>query len=127
MPRLENAAGGTHGHWLFSMENHERLRSKIGGSGSFIQSIFDAWDTNGDGVLSLEEIAAGLRQVMGGEDIAVSFMAAKILEEIDEDGNDCLTPDEFQQYAAVVYEKYTPGFLDGATTTPKERDVLVAQ
>jgi EF-hand domain len=95
--RVENAAGGTHGHWLFSVENQERLRSKIGGTDSFIQSIFDAWDTNGDGVLSLEEIATGLRQLMGSEDIAISFVAAKILEAIDMDGSSTLTPEEFQK------------------------------
>jgi Ca2+-binding EF-hand superfamily protein len=108
---LENAAGGTRGHWLFSYENQERLRNKIGVTSSFIQSIFDAWDLNGDGVLSLEEIQTGLRQIMGGEDIVISFVAAKILEEIDKDGSATLSPSEFGEFAATVYEKYAPGIF----------------
>lgn len=115
LPQLTNAAGGTRGHWLFSLENQERLRSKIGGTGSFLQSIFDAWDTNGDGVLSLEEIEIGLRQIMGGEDIAISFIAAKILEEIDMDGSAYLEPEEFQKYAIGVLQHYMPGFMEDAT------------
>ena len=119
LPPLENAAGGTRGHWLFSVENMERLKDKIGGTGSFLQSVFDAWDTNGDGELSKEEIKAGLRQIMGGEDIAISFAAAKILEEIAiDEGAATLKPEEFQRYASSVYEKYMPGFLDDATGTP---------
>ncbi|CAB9517591.1 3-bisphosphoglycerate-dependent phosphoglycerate mutase [Seminavis robusta] len=116
--RLENAAGGTHGHWLFSYQNQERLRSKVGGTGVFLQSVFDAWDTNGDGVLSLQEIEAGLRQIMGGEDIAVSFIAAKILEEIDMDGSATLSPEEFREFGSSVYQKYMPGFMDSARGAP---------
>lgn len=125
LPKQQNAAGGTHGHWLFSLENQERLRKKIGGTGSFIQSIFDAWDTNGDGVLSLEEIENGLREIMGGEDIAIQFVAAKILEQIDMDGSSTLSPKEFQHFAVAVYDKYMPGFMDSAKPTLKDMDVLV--
>lgn len=116
LPKLENSAGATRGHWLFSLENQARLRSKIGGTGSFLQSVFDAWDTNGDGVLSLEEIETGLRQIMGGEDIAITFVAAKILEEIDMDGTSSLSSEEFQKYATGVYQRYMPGFMDSAST-----------
>lgn len=115
LPKLQNMAGGTRGHWLFSAENQDRLREEIGGTGSFVQSIFDAWDTNGDGVLSLEEIQAGLRQVRRGEknNLAMNFIAGKILQEIDADGSTTLASEEFQEFAVGVYEKYLPGFMDG--------------
>jgi Histidine phosphatase superfamily (branch 1)/EF-hand domain len=112
LPLLENAAGGTRGHWLFSYENQERLRNKIGVTGSFMQSIFDAWDLNGDGALSLEEIQTGLRQIMGGEDVVISFTAAKILEEISKDGSATVSSEEFREFAAAVYQKYAPGIFD---------------
>ena len=114
LPKLENAAGGTRGHWMFSVENQERLRSKIGGTDAFVHSIFDAWDTNGDGVLTLEELQTGLRQIMGGEDLAINFVAAKILEEIDRDGSATLDPGEFRKYALTAYHKYLPGFMEKA-------------
>lgn len=112
LPRLENDFGGTRGHWLFSVENQRRLRNKIGGTSSFFQSIFDAWDVNGDGVLTREEIVTGLRQLMGGDDIAVRFIAAKLLERIDMEGSATLDPQQFYHFAAAVYRKnYLPGFM----------------
>mmetsp|Transcript_19529 Transcript_19529/g.29393 ORF Transcript_19529/g.29393 Transcript_19529/m.29393 type:complete len:87 (+) Transcript_19529:518-778(+) len=58
-PILDSAAGGSRRRrrrqWLFSLVSHERQRGKIGGSGGFIRSIFEAWDLNGDGVLSHDE------------------------------------------------------------------------
>jgi len=119
LPPVENAAGRTRGYWLFSNENRERLRDKIGGTESFFRSVFDAWDTNGDGELCKEEVKAGLQWIMGDADITIRFAAAKILEEIrfDEDGA-TLKPDEFQEYASRVYEKYMSGFLGSATEKP---------
>ena len=35
-----------------------------------------------------------------------------------------LDPEEFQQFAVAVLDKYMPGFMDSATSSPKQ-DVLV--
>jgi len=111
-PMLDSAAGGSRGQWLFSPENHARLKGKIGGSGSFTRSLFEAWDTNGDGVLSIDEIEAGLRSFVGGEDVATSAIAGKILEEIDQDGNDTLDLEEFETHALLAYRKFMPGLME---------------
>jgi hypothetical protein len=114
LPLLENSAGGTRGHWLLSVNNIQRLRSKIGGTSSFIQSIFDAWDTNGDGVLSREEIKTGLSQLMRSSDIPVRFIAAKIMEEVDMDTIAVVNPDEFHEFAARVTRKFMLDIANGA-------------
>jgi 2,3-bisphosphoglycerate-dependent phosphoglycerate mutase len=112
-PVLDSAAGGTHGHWLFSSENHERLRDKIGGSsGSFVHAIFEAWDTNGDGVLSREEIGHGLRDLMSDDNVALGAIAAKILEEIDTDGSNTLDLREFETFAVAVFRKLVPDLIE---------------
>jgi hypothetical protein len=112
-PVLDSAAGGTQGHWLFSSENHERLRDKIGGSsGSFVHAIFEAWDTNGDGVLSREEIGHGLRDLMSDDNVALGAIAAKILEEIDTDGSNTLDLREFETFAVAVFRKLVPDLIE---------------
>lgn len=110
-PLLGSAAGGSYGQWLFSAENHSRLQSTIGGSGSYIGAIFEAWDLNGDGELSLEEIQIGLRGLKGDDDVAVNALAAKLLEEIDKDGSDSLDFEEFQSYALKACQKLIPGLV----------------
>lgn len=62
-------------------------------------------------MLSLEEIQARLWQMMRGDDVAIRFVAAKVLEGIDRDGSATLSPAQFRDYAAKVYQKYTPGLL----------------
>lgn len=49
-------------------------------------AAFEAWDTNGDGVPSRDEIEVNLRAFVGGKDMATSAVARKILKEIDGDG-----------------------------------------
>lgn len=110
-PLLDSAAGGSRGQWIFSSENHERLRGKIGGSGSFSRSIFDAWDLNGDGELDRREIEIGLKDLMGGEDIAASALAGKILEEIDQDDSQTLDWEEFEMHALDACRKFMPGLM----------------
>ena len=71
------------GQWMFSAENYERLAKKIGGSESFARSIFQAWDGNGDGVLSRPEIEMGLAQFRNGtRDVAIRAIAGKLWEEV---------------------------------------------
>mmetsp|Transcript_29904 Transcript_29904/g.54250 ORF Transcript_29904/g.54250 Transcript_29904/m.54250 type:complete len:365 (-) Transcript_29904:88-1182(-) len=119
-PILDSAAGGSRGGWLFSPENHKRLRGKIGGSGGFIRCIFEAWDLNKDGVLSLQEVEKGLKDLMGGDDIVVSALAGQILQEVDIDGSQTLDLEEFESHALDACRKFTPGLLEGVE---KEMDV----
>ena len=110
------------GHWMFSSENYERLRDKIGGhSGGFIQAIFEAWDANGDGVLSKEELCDGLSSLKGDDDIAIAAVAGKIWEEIHHhhydtthgSGDDIpIDLAEFHAYAAQAFEKFVPDLVD---------------
>jgi 2,3-bisphosphoglycerate-dependent phosphoglycerate mutase len=84
-PISSSKAGGSRAQWMFSKENYERLQGKLGSSESFARSIFDAWDTNGDGVLSREEIHNGLEELIDEgehEDIAIAAIAGKVWEEI---------------------------------------------
>lgn len=111
-PVLDSAAGGSRGRWIFSPENHKRLRGKVGGSSGFIHSIFESWDLNGDGVLSFEEIERGLKGLMAGDDIAISALAGKFLEEMDVDNSRTLDKEEFETYALVACRKFMPGLLE---------------
>ena len=110
-PMLDSAAGGTRGQWMFSAENHERLRGKVGGSGGFIRSIFEGWDLNGNGILSLDEIQKGLKELIGGDDIAISALAGKFLEEMDGDDSQTVDLDEFETHATVACQKFMPELL----------------
>lgn len=111
-PKTDSAAGGTRGRWMLNSENHSRLRKEVGGTGTFARSLFDAWDLNGDGVLDRYEIELGLKDLMGGDDIAVGAIAGKILQEIDEDGNETLDLVEFETYALDACRKFMPGLLE---------------
>ncbi|EJK49614.1 hypothetical protein THAOC_31491 [Thalassiosira oceanica] len=111
-PIIDSAAGGSRGRWMFSSENHNRLRGNIGGSGGFIRSIFRAWDLNGDGVLELSEIEKGLEDLMSGDDIAVGALAGKFLEEMDADGSQTLDLEEFEEHALVACRKFMPELLE---------------
>lgn len=71
------------GHWLLNEENQHRLAEKLGmTSESFARSVFDAWDVNGDGVLSKEELATGLFTWKNAQDRALSTLAGKLFEEV---------------------------------------------
>jgi len=114
-PLVETAAGGSRGRWIFSSENHMRLRGKIGGSGSLTRSIFEAWDLDGNGELDGREIQIGLRVLMGGDDVAVAALAGKILEEIDKDGSQTLDLEEFEMHALDACRKFMPGLMEEET------------
>jgi 2,3-bisphosphoglycerate-dependent phosphoglycerate mutase len=103
--------GTSRGEWLFSIENRERLRNKIGGSSAFARAIFAAWDLNGDGVLTKEELQVGLTKLKGEDDISMAAIAGKILEEVDQDGNQTLDLQEFQHFALEACNKFIPGLL----------------
>lgn len=114
-PLLDTAAGGSRGQWIFSSENHERLRGMIGGTGSFLRSIFNAWDLNADMKLDRKEIEIGLRKFIGKEDIAVSAIAGKILETIDKDASQTIDLEEFETFAIEACRKFMPGLLEDET------------
>mmetsp|Transcript_42198 Transcript_42198/g.82803 ORF Transcript_42198/g.82803 Transcript_42198/m.82803 type:complete len:371 (-) Transcript_42198:36-1148(-) len=114
-PLLDTVAGGSRGQWIFSSENYKRLRENIGGSGSFIRSIFEAWDINGDRELDRQEIEIGLNKLVGTDDIAVSALAGKILEEIDKDASQTIDLTEFQTFALDACRKFIPGLLEEGT------------
>jgi len=111
-PLLETEAGGSRGQWILSAENHARLRDKIGKSGSLVRSIFEAWDANGDGVLTYEEIARGLRELRGGDCVATGALATKILEGIAMDGKRTLDIDEFETSALETCRKFAPDLME---------------
>ena len=67
--------------------------------------------------MSAEEIQNGLRQIMGGPDTTISFVAAKILEDIDMDGSLTLEPDDFLKFARGVYQKHVAGWMDDEPST----------
>lgn len=71
------------GHWLLSAENQQRLVDNLGGNSEiFARSVFDAWDTNGDGILSKEELTTGLFMWKSAEDRAMSALVGKLWEEV---------------------------------------------
>jgi 2,3-bisphosphoglycerate-dependent phosphoglycerate mutase len=116
-PVLDSQAGGTHGQWLFSAENYSRLKQKIGAtSGSFVRSIFEAWDTDRDGLLSRHEICDGLREIQiyneATGDAALAALAAKILEQVDVNGSDTLDLQEFDVFAVAAFQKFVPALVD---------------
>lgn len=104
--------GSNRGEWLFSVENRVRLRRKMGGSGAFARAIFAAWDLNGDGILTKEELTAGLTELKGEADISVAAIAGKILEEVDHDGSQTLDLHEFEQFALEACRKFIPGLIE---------------
>jgi 2,3-bisphosphoglycerate-dependent phosphoglycerate mutase len=114
-PLLDSRAGGTRGQWLFSAENYSRLKQKIGASSSFVRSIFEAWDTNGDGLLSRHEIGDGLRKIIKDsldDDVALAGLAAKILEQVDMNGSGTLDVQEFDAFAVAAFQKFVPALVD---------------
>lgn len=71
------------GNWLLSFENQERLVDKVGiDSESFARSVFSAWDANGDGYLSKEELGDLLFRWKKDTNPAINALAGKILEEV---------------------------------------------
>ena len=116
-PRLESSSGGSHARWLLSAENYERLAEKIGVS-TLARNIFEAWDANGDGVLDLDELRAGLAQITGDDDVAVAASAGAILAELDEDGDGTISLAEFEERAEQACRQFVPspvGLGDAAT------------
>lgn len=71
------------GCWMLSSENQERLMEKLGGnSEAFARSVFDAWDLDGNGVLSKEELVCGLSAWKRDANPAIDALAGKIWEEV---------------------------------------------
>jgi hypothetical protein len=71
------------GHWLLNAENQQRLVDKLGGNSEiFARSVFDAWDANGDGILTKEELTNGLFMWKSAEDHAMSALVGKLWEEV---------------------------------------------
>jgi hypothetical protein len=104
------------GHWLLSEANQKRLVKKLGGSSeSFARSIFNAWDTNSDGMLSKDEIKRGLYS-WNDDDHAGSALVGKLWEELNkiDDGSGPITLEKFQRYAVLGAKKHNlPFFLSG--------------
>jgi hypothetical protein len=81
--------GASKGHWLLSTDNQQRLLNKLGGNSvGFARSVFDAWDTNDDGVLSKEELIAGMSLWKRDKDRALAALAGKLWEEVRKIGMD---------------------------------------
>jgi 2,3-bisphosphoglycerate-dependent phosphoglycerate mutase len=71
------------GVYLLSAENQSRLIEKLGeNSASFARSVFSAWDSNEDGVLSKEEILGGLFAWKHDENPAIKALSGKIMQEV---------------------------------------------
>lgn len=71
------------GYWMLSTENQERLVEKLGcNSEAFARSTFDAWDVDGNGVLSMGELLDGLAAWKRDTNPAIDALAGKIWEEV---------------------------------------------
>jgi len=108
------------GNWLLSAENQERLVEKLGvDSESFARSVFAAWDKNGDGFLSKEELGNGLFSWKNDKNPAINALAGKLLEELintDTVTND-VTLEQFQLLAVAGIRKHNlPFFEDEASS-----------
>ena len=107
------------------------------------RNIFEAWDANGDGVLDLDELRAGLARrpaavtigreneetssptcvvglaaITDGDDVAVAASAGAILAELDEDGDGTISLAEFEERAEQACRQFVPspvGLGDAAT------------
>lgn len=93
--------------------NRERLVQKLGGnSDSFARSLFNAWDKNGDGVLSREEIKVGLYS-WKDNDPSMSAVVGKVWEELNKgDDEGPVTLEKFRRYAIQGAKKHNlPFFL----------------
>lgn len=116
-PRLATSSGGSHARWLLSAENYDRLADKIGVK-TLARNIFEAWDANGDGLLDVGELRAGLRATTGGDDVAVAAGAGAILADLDEDGDGTISRAEFEARAEAACRRFVPspvGLGDAAT------------
>jgi len=87
--KLQAAAGGSHARWLVSAENHRAVRKALQDGGLLTRAIFDAFDSDGDRMLTAEEIRFGLREFAKEEeqhmhqiDCVVLALAKKIGREM---------------------------------------------
>ena len=108
------------GHWLLSTDNQHRVLSKLGGNSiGFARSVFDAWDTNGDGVLSKDELIEGMSQWRRGNDRALKVLAGSLWEDMLNEGSrstEEITIEKFQSYAIKSSQKHNlPFFLSEIT------------
>lgn len=77
------ASSNSKGNWLLSEENQDRLVEKLGiDSESFARSLFSAWDVDGDGYLSIEELGEALFNWKKDSNPAINALAGKMLEEV---------------------------------------------
>ena len=59
----ENAPD-SHARWLLSSRNLERLRSAVQPGGQLTRALFDALDEDGDRILRVKEIEAGIKRLL---------------------------------------------------------------
>lgn len=106
--RLQSAHGGSHARWMLSAENHHHIRDAISTGGTLTRALFDAIDTNRDGVLSRAEVERGVREFMEADsgppvDCIVVGMAKSIALEMSDGCS--ITFDEFERRTQEAYEK----------------------
>ena len=106
--RLQSAAGGSHARWLLSPENHEQIKDALKPGGMLTRALLDSWDVDGDRVLSVAEIEAGIQSMLvdGGEaeqrslsNCATMAVAKKIVRELPIGAT--VTLEEFETLAAA--------------------------
>jgi len=103
--------GDTHGTWIFSEENFERLQKNIGGTGSFLKSIFEGWDLDKNGQLTMQEFNSGFSELMGENNITRSIVGC-MFREVDQDYSQTISLAEFQNHFTRVCRKFVPDLLD---------------
>ena len=102
--KLQAAAGGSHARWLVSAENHRCVRQALQPGGMLTRAIFDALDTDGDRILTAEEIRYGLRQFAEDMhlDCVVLALSKKIAQEMAP--HESIAPEEFERRVTTAYE-----------------------
>ena len=95
----ENAPD-SHARWLLSSRNLERLRSGAAGR-AIDQALFDALDEDGDRSLSVKEIEAGIKRLLG-DDVVVAGVVKNIVRGLDLADDATITLEEFEAAANAV-------------------------
>lgn len=104
------------GHWILSADNQERLLDKLGSdSEAFARSVFAAWDVNGDGTLSKEELANGLSTWKRDPNPAINALTGKIFEEflnVQACVDERITVDKLQALVVAGCKKHNLPFFE---------------
>ena len=96
----ENAPD-SHARWLLSSRNLERLRSAVQPGGQLTRALFDALDEDGDRSLSVKEIEAGIKRLLG-DDVVVAGVVKNIVRGLDLADDATITLEEFEAAANAV-------------------------